>query len=279
MQLTLSKGISIATLLLAAGFSLQAGSICVTNGACDANWQPFQIPIQHAQGPGPTGPVYFDGWSYDGPNDNVAYFIEGQGAFQGNPYSPAAPLPYWGNPNGSAVPSFYFQSGGETETATLDVAVAAWAPYNSLGWYDPNSNAWGWIFQANGTQPTVGESVAFTPTADFGLFFVPDSLTFNPSMSYYTNSALNGIAEADQIYAEQNGITLGPESAYQHFAVFDNLNGGYYVGIADRSLQVGNDDYKNMIVEITPDPEPSFLPLMAGILFVILIRKRSLFAC
>ncbi len=171
---------------------------------------------------------------------------------------------------------FIFKAEGVAQTATLDAAQASWAPDNSLGWYDPNSNAWGWIFQANGTEPTIGESVTFTPTPDFGLFFVPDSLTFNPGMSYFTNSTLNGIAEADQVYAaHQNGITLGPETA-QHFAVFDNLSGGYYVGIADRSLQVGNDDYKNMIVELTPAeaPEPSFFLLTAVILVLFPIRKR-----
>lgn len=275
MHSKLQRGFSVATLIIAASCFLQADTICVTGGPCGANWQPFVTPIQHAQGPGPTGTAYFDGWSYDGPNENVAYFIEGQGAFQGNPYSPDAQLPFWGNTDGSAVPSFYFQSGGVSQTATLLVAGASWSPENSLGWYDPDSDAWGWIFQANGTSPTLGESVTFTPTPDFGLFFVPDSLTFNPGMSYFTNSTINGIAEADITYAQQNNITLGPETA-QHFAVFDNLNGGFDIGIADRSLQIGNNDYKNMIVELGPTaaPEPSFLPLMAGILVLFLLRKR-----
>lgn len=261
---------------------LRADSICVTGGACDANWQPFVTPIPHAQGPGPTGPVYFDGFSWDAPNANIAYFIEGQGFFLNSPVSPDARLPFWGNPNGSAVPSFYFQSDGESQVASLLLTSASWAPFNSLGWYDPDSAAWGWIFEADGTPPTVPESVEFTPTANFGLFFVPDNLnpTYNSSPSYYTNSSLNGIADADVAYAANNGITLEPgsEAAYQHFAVFDDSSGGYYIGVKDRSLQVGDGDYNDMVISLAPVPEPGYFPLIAALVATFPLWCRRVLA-
>lgn len=254
--------------LIVTGCSLKGDSVCVTNGACDDNWQPFVTPIQHTQQPGPVGPVYFDGFSYDAPDANIAYFIEGQGAFLNDPASPDATLPFWGNADGSAVPSFYFQSDGQTQLATMILADAQWAPYNSLGWYDPNSSAWGWIFQANGAQPTVPQSVEFTPTAEFGLFFVPDfpnPANFTFSDPYYaTNSSLNGIAAADVAYANANNITLGPETPYQHFAVFESAN-SYYVGVNDRSNQVGDLDYNDMVFTLASVPEPRYSFILAAL--------------
>lgn len=271
MPLVNTRTLGLLTLVLGSVGALQADLVCVANGPCGQNWQPFQTPIQHAQAPGPRGPVYFDGFSWDAPDANIAYFIEGQGAFLGNPASPGAPLPYWGNPNGSAVSSFYFQSGGVPQIATLVLADSQWAPDNSLGWYDPNSSAWGWIFQANGSSPQVPQTVEFTPTSNFDLFFVPDSLTY-PAPEYSTNSALNGIAAADVAYAQANNISLGPESAYQHFAVFQD-GASYYIGVKDRSLQVGDGDYNDMVIKLTPSPEPRYW-LPVGALFIALFCYR-----
>ena len=272
-----------ATVLLAgAGLSsLQAGSICVAgaNGAngrdCNANWQTFLPPIHHDQAPGPSGPAYFDGFSWKGPDSNIADFIAGEGAYRDSAASPHAELPFWGNPDGSAVTSFNFLSEGQSQVATLIAAPGGWAAYNSLGWYDPNSAAWGWIAQANGVTPVLG-SVEFNPTAEFGLFFVPDSLTFDPARAYYTDSTRNGISEADALYAAQNGITLAAETA-QHFAVFNNPNGGSYIGINDRSNQIGDLDYTDMIIELNQVPEPGTFTLVAGLLLVLGSARRRLF--
>jgi hypothetical protein len=249
---------AISALALAGAVSsLRADSVCVTSGSCNANWQPFVTPIHHTQTPGPDGPVYFDGFSYDAPDANIAYFIEGQGYFLGNPDSPDARLPFEGNPDGSAVTSFFFQSGGEPQIANFLLFQGLWAPFSSLGWYDADDpSVYGWILQPNGTLPQP-QSVEFTPTDDFGLFFVPDSSTYDPTQTpaYYTDSTRNGIAPADVDYANMNGITLGPE-AFQHFAVFQQADGGYYVGVNDRSNQVGDHDYNDMVFQLTPVPEP-----------------------
>ncbi len=71
--------------VFALGFSgaLRATEICPVTGACNSDWQTFLNPIYHAAGPGTIGTAYFDGWSWDGVNENIAYFIEGGGAFTG----------------------------------------------------------------------------------------------------------------------------------------------------------------------------------------------------
>jgi hypothetical protein len=265
--------------LIGTACSLRADSICISGGACDQNWQPFATPISHTTSPGPTGFAYFDGFSYDAPNANIAYFIEGQGTYLNDPASPGQRLPYWGETDGSAVPSFYFQSGGVAQIATLVLSNGLWAPSDSIGWYDPdNPLDWGWIFEANGTAPAVLESVEFTPSVSFGLFFVPDlnDPTYASSPSYYTDSSLNGIALGDVDYAADNSITLGPETPYQHFAVFDDLSGGYYVGVNDRSNQVGDLDYNDMVITLAPVPEPGYGPAVAVLLITFPLWYRRI---
>ena len=260
--------------------SLSAGPICVSGGACAGNWQPFVTPISHTTSPGPNGFAYFDGFSYDAADANIAYFIEGQGAFLNDSASPGQRLPYWGETNGSAVPSFYFDSDGAPQIATFLLTNGLWAPSDSIGWYDPGDlSNWGWIFQANGVAPTVGASVEFTPSVSFGLFFVPD--LNNPaygSPSYYTDSSLNGIAQGDVDYAAANNISLGSETPYQHFAVFDDLNGGYYVGVNDRSNQVGDLDYNDMVLTLAPAPEPDYGPVAAALLLTFPLWYRRIHA-
>jgi hypothetical protein len=245
---------------------LMADMVCTSSNSCDALWQPFPTLTPHPQGSGAPGFAYWDGFSFDGANANIGNFINGTGFFAGDAASPRASLPYLGNPDGSAVNSFYFTSGGVPQVASLLEGNGLWASNDSLGWYDPNSSLWGWIFQSNGS-PVVPTSVVFDPTATFGLFFVPNSSTFDPTKSYFTNDSLNGIADADRAYALANGITLGPETS-QHFALFQDGSNGYYLGIKDRSLQISDGDYNDIIVHLNPVPEPGTLA-MAGLLIAV----------
>lgn len=219
--------------------------------------------------------MYFDGWTYDcfdnggNQNANAAYFIDGQadGAYANNPLSPHARLPFWGEPGGGADKSFFFDSGGKPQVADFLIFDGAWAPFNSLGWYDPtvpfNCHM---ILAANGSQPNPGK-VEFSTTRDFGLCFVPDSLTFDPTKSYYTQAAHNGVADADVLI----GANPALESNYQHFAVFDDGQGGFYIGVKDRSLQVGDHDYNDLILKIDPVPEPGLLAPVAGMLALLIL--------
>jgi hypothetical protein len=255
------------------GTRLEADSICVSGGPCDQNWQTFPTLMDHGQGPPSTGSglgsAYFDGWSWDGPDANIGYFIEGKGAFQSSPFSPDAALPFWGNADGSPVQSFYFQSDGESQVVNVLVAGGLWSPFSSLGWYDPNSNAWGWIIDGDGST-AVGQSIAFTPTAEFGLFFVPDSSSYD-SPKYFTNSALDSPAAADVTLALQEGLTL---PIYQQFAVFEDQTGGYYVGVEDRNPTVSDNDYNDMIFTLSGTPEPNMGPMVVIALGAFVLFRR-----
>ena len=249
-----------------------ADMLCVSPGICGANWQPFGTLQHHPQAPDPTGPMYFDGFSFDAPDANIGYFIVGQGAYLNNPRSPQAALPFWGNPNGSAVPSFYFEREGSSVQARFLEFSGLWAPFNSLGWYDIDSPNFGWILQANGLPPAL-TTVMFTPSQRYGLFFVPNSLAFDPTKSYYTDSTRNGIADEDAAYAAANNIMLGPE-LFQHFAVFRDSHDNVYVGVNDRSNQIGDIDYNDMVFQLTPVPEPSSMVLMLLVLLGLLAIVR-----
>jgi hypothetical protein len=216
--------------------------------------------------------MYFDNFSYKAPNANAAYFVLGTGAFAGQTNSPQQALPYLGNADGTALPSFSFV-GSQAITADLLFAGGAWAPFNSLGWYDLDSSAFGWIFQANGSPPPL-QSVTFTPSARFGLFFVPNDLVFDPNKAYYTDESKNGIADADVLYAAQQGIVLGPED-FQHFSVFKNSPDNLIVGIEDRSRQVGDGDYTDMVLRLSAVPEPSTVPLIvSGVALLLVVAGR-----
>ena len=267
---------------LAVGLCLPAWAgtsdiICTSRDSCNNNWQDFVTPLNHIQGPDPHGFAYFDGFSWDAPNANIAYFIEGQGYWLNDPSSPDSRLPWWGNTDGSAVNSFYFQRSSDVMEANLLYALGSWSPYNSVGWYDPFSSAWGWVFLADGLTPTP-HMVDFTPTADFGLFFVPDIIpdptNLNAQPAYFTNANLNGIAATDVAYADANNIPLGPETG-QHFAVFNAGSGGYYIGVKDRSLQISDSDYNDMIFTLAPTPEPRGMIPLGLLLLIILPRLRS----
>jgi len=267
-----------------------ADGICVTGGACNGNWQPWVDPVSHQQGQhGVQGFAYFDGDSNDAANANIAYFIQGQGYFQNDPQSPAAPLPWWGNADGSAVSSFYFTRNGRDEAHSLEF-LAGWAPQESLGWYNVDKpSEWGWIFHADGKQP-VPSNAEFTPSKNYGLFFIPNTASANSfsfmspaygpqaDQSFYTQSEHNGIVPADQIIASALGITLDTKQE-QHFAVFSDNQGGFYVGAKDRSLQIGDGDYNDLIVHIVDPPaidaasvpEPASSGLVAIALGLVLV--------
>ena len=249
-------------------------TVCVDTGICGANWQPFGTLLHHPQAPDPTGPMYFDSFSWDAPDANIGYFLLGQGAYLNDPRSPHAALPFWGNPDGSAVPSFYFERQGSSVEARFLEDSGLWAPFNSLGWYDIDSADFGWIFQANGSPPAF-TTFTFTPSQRYGLFFVPNSLVFNPAESYYTDSTRNGIAAEDIAYAAAHGIVLGPE-LFQHFAVFRDSNHNVYVGVNDRSHQVSDSDYNDMIFQLIDVPEPrSGVLILLGFLGLLALAKRT----
>jgi hypothetical protein len=244
------------------------------------SFQTFTTPNPHIQGPDARGQMYFDSYSYKAVNANIAYFILGTEFFSVDPNSPRAALPYLGSPDGGALASFNFRSSVSLQ-AELLYAAGSWSPYSSLGWYDLSETfdrpACMRIFQANGSAPSL-RTISFTPSSHFGLCFVPNDIS-DPSNAYYTDASKNQIAAEDVTYAADHNISLFSESG-RHFAVFKADPNDLYIGVEDRSLQVGDGDYTDLVFRLTPEssvPEPGSFLLVAAVLVGLgAIRQKRL---
>ena len=194
---------------------------------------------------------YWDNFSNDVGDKNIGYYLTNSGFFTGSTAGPGA-IPFWGGnaspeTGGAADPNFHFTIATPRPfTATLKLEISAYSTSNIFGWYDisdPSSKTV--IFDGSATQgalysfallPPPGE-----PGVDYGLYIT------SPEGTFYTDSSLD---------------TLDGNPGFQHFAVFKE-GGAYWIGMEDRPN--GSDrDYQDMIVKITPVPEPATMLLLGS---------------
>jgi len=183
-----------------------------------------------------NGNPFWNNLSQDGVNLNVGDILSGA---NGNTdfANPPGALPYWGSSistGGHADPNVFFSSTGSSGLlwptgsgeVTVKVVHAGNASSNVLGWYNvANASALNQLF--NGAQP--GATISFTPSAQFGLYFIGQGDTFH-SQTQLNNSG---------------------EQSDQHFAIFKDTNGNFWVGCED-ALHLGDIDYNDLVVEIIP---------------------------
>jgi hypothetical protein len=191
---------------------------------------------------------YWDGASSDGNGQGIGYYLTNTGAFGGG--SGPGSIPYWGNNDGSADTSFYFDKTDPGQMAALKIEIAGNAPINQFGWYD----------KVTGTQTTLftgpqgaGALATFTPTSTYGFF-----LQVGNGPVYYTESGKNT-----------------QDTTFQHFAVFKEAPSVYWVGVED--LGPNNDrDYNDMVVKVSAVPIPGAVWLLgSGLLGLLGLRRRS----
>jgi len=270
MVFNLNTKLSLAALLFA-GSSLMLADNVVVPGASGSIWQSWttsQLNNQSWSNSSPSRP-YWDNSSWDGANDNVGdcLAVASSGCKVAN--QPGT-LPYLGQSNGKAFSNFYFNSTGGG-SVTMQVQVAGDAANDVFGWYNINNiNQFQILFDGS---TKAGSTVSFTPSAEYGFFFY--NATPGIDDVFLTDSALNSTIV--NLFGN-NSIDEGlVDTDIQHFSVFEQSAGTYYIGMEDLPSSNTDFDYNDMVVEISTAgvPEPASLLLLgSGLLGFGALRFR-----
>lgn len=174
-----------------------------------------------------NGSPYWDGNSSDsGQPYTIGNYLTNTGGFSGNNVPGA--IPYWGTASGGYDP-FEMQVSGSSNVA-LKIEIAGYSGSNIFGYKD-SSGFHDLFLGAAGA----GASATFTPTSNY-IFYLT-----SPDGTFYSDMSNN--------------------NSYQHFAIFKEADGVYWMGMED--LASGSDmDYNDMVVKISQVPEPSTLLLL-----------------
>lgn len=185
-----------------------------------------------------NGSTFFNHVSWDGNGMNIGFCLAGGSTcnFSGQP---GTALPVFAGANFSAPGSFYIAPSGGSGAALM-IEVAGLSNSNQFGWYlagsDP-TNAANRHPLFLGPQ-TAGATSNFNPSGSYGFYILAGGATL------YTSTLYGGAKD-------------------QHFALFQSQPGGaIWVGVEDLALKTGDRDYNDMVIKITPVPEPSSLALL-----------------
>ncbi len=204
-------------------------------------WQHWNVSVLNQD-----GSPYWDGNSSDSAQPyNIGNYLTNTGGFLGGS-APGVEYDYWGTAIGSPNPfdPFSFQWNGGSSQGALKLEVAGYSGSNIFGYFD--STGLHPIFMGGAN---AGATALFTPTENYGFYLQsPDGLF---------------------------KTTIGPGD-YQHFAIFREAPGVYWIGMED--LKSNSDtDYNDMVVRIssTSVPEPTTILLLGfGLVGLAGVRRK-----
>lgn len=259
MAFKLNAKLSVAALFLTGSSLMLADNVTIVDpgytGAIWQNWTASQISNQPWQTSQNTAnQPYWNNSSWDGTNDNVGGCLALASSGCKVPSQPGT-IPYLGQSNGKAFSDFYFNSTGGG-TVTMQAQVAGDAPNDVFGWYNINNPEQGGVLFDGSTK--TGSTVNFKPSAEYGFFFY------------------NGTPGVDDLFLTDSNLSP-VDAGIQHFAVFEQGAGTYYIGMEDLPACDTDFDYNDMVVKISTVgvPEPTSLLLLgSGLLGFGALRFR-----
>jgi hypothetical protein len=282
---------------------LTFGAVVTPNGPWQTVTTPATIPgttITSSVNTNGTANAFWNNTSLDSATQcaNIGCYVVGSSYFNGvsQPKGPGLTNPvYLGNNDGTAVTDFNFTGGGAVETAQLVAKIAGNAPREVFGWYDSTltpsqltagnmGTNWGVIYTGSSNP---GPAVPFTPTSNFGLWFLPN---LPNGGSPTTAQIVTGFGN-DGTFTQSSKNTLAGDTGLQHFALFassavaaQTLPASFWVGMEDGTISAGADsDYNDTIVQLQllqmqSVPESKYyvflLISLAGLAWVHYRRKK-----
>ncbi len=216
-----------------------AGSVC--NGASiatsiavgDGSWQCWPASQLGTTSAPVYGVPYWNGDSGDGPSANIGWLLLGTGNYGTQIFgSTIGTLGYFGLAGGEQPESLYFANTGSSVTINLVAALTNYKTVESLGWYSVNPSSPDTAPTAATMHTLVGPfvggvlSATFQPSAYYGLYMT------GPYGTYFTQPEFN------------------PDSL-EHFAVFQQTAGFYYIGAEDTDETLSDLDYNDMVITLS----------------------------
>ena len=243
-KLFLYVSVIISVLMCSAAFA------DLIQGTAGANWQSWTSTDLDQ-----NFPPYWDHASFDGPGQNVGYYLTNTGAFSSSSDGPGA-IDYWGFNNGLADPNFYFETGTPGYSSVIKFEVAGFKDDNTFGWYEHDSGTTHELYDGIAGP---GSTASFSPGEDFGFY-----LTSKEGNTFYTESSLNST-----------------DTGFQHFAVFlDPSDYSFWIGAEDLVSDCwskSDRDYNDFGVKVNPVPEPATMLLLgSGLIAFAGIGRRKI---
>jgi len=248
----LAKRLTIAFVVVTFLFASSAVLADTVVGGGSAGWQSWTAANLNE-----NGSPYWDNTSADGLQKNIGYCLTATGGCTTLGVNAPGAISFWGNSfnsggdtGGTADPSFYF-TGGTSSDATVMITIAGNAGINQFGWYEVGTGTQHVLFNGG----TAGASVMFTPTTSYGFF----------------------ITGANGTWFTQSGLNPNGQTSDQHFAVFSSDQSTYWIGAEDLPFRLSDKDYNDIVVKITPIPEPATLVMFgSGLLGLAGVVRRKL---